>query len=103
MDAVKLQAQRDLDHDILFYVREVQKIAPVTEESVHGFVTAQRRRRVTRSDIADRLDYLASSGCLEKHTEWQAGEGNVDYWKITAKGMDILDGNIPPLNWKPNL
>jgi hypothetical protein len=99
MDAVKLQAQRDLDHDILFYVREVQKIAPVTEESVHGFVTNQRRRRVTLSDVCDRLIYLTAAKYLDYHHEWKGGD--FVHYTITADGMDLLDGNIPPRDWKP--
>lgn len=99
MDPVKRQAQLDLDHDILFYVRDAQTLAPVTDESIHGFVVSQRRRRVTLSDIRDRLNYLESAKCLDKRPDWQGGE--VWFWTITAKGMDLLDGNIPPLNWKP--
>ena len=99
MDAVKRQAQLDLDHDILFYVRDAQALAPVTEESVFGFVVKQRRRKVTILDICDRLNYLTAAKYLDYHHEWK--NGDFVHYTITADGMDLLDGNIPPRDWKP--
>jgi hypothetical protein len=99
MDAVALQAQRELDRDILAYCREMQKFAPVTEESIVEFERSVRRRDVLASRIRDRLAYLVSRGDLERKLEWQGGE--FVHFVVTAQGMDVLDGNLPPPNWKP--
>lgn len=100
MDAVKLQALRELDRDILAFVRGMQKHAPVTEESIYEFIVGPRRRRVTIDDIRDRIIYLLNAKHLEARGNWKDGAELVEY-TITADGMDLLDGNIPPRNWKP--
>jgi hypothetical protein len=99
MDAIKLNAQAELDHDILAYVRGMADTAPVTQESVFGFVTVQRHRRVRLDQVKDRMAYLVAADYLEPHREWQAGEGEILHYTITANGMDMLDGVIPPRNW----
>jgi hypothetical protein len=97
MDAVKRQAQREMDHEILAYVRGMQQHAPVTEESIHGFLTGVRRRRITVSDTRDRIAYLVSAGYLLAKVPW----GEETSYTITALGMELEDGLVPPRDWKP--
>jgi hypothetical protein len=99
MDDIRRQQQREIDRDILFYVREAQKVAPVTADALTSFVRDTRRRRVTERQIEDRLHYLVQLGDLDRKREWAGGE--VIRYEITAQGMDRLDGNIPPANWQP--
>ncbi len=100
MNAMELQAQEELDRDIAGYVREMQRLAPVTAESVYSFVTVHRRRRVTRRAVDDRLQYLVGAGDLDRHREWEAGAA-LEHFTVTAQGMDRLDGALPPKNWRP--
>lgn len=97
MDAVKRQAQREMDHDILAYVRGMQQHAPVTEESIHAFLTDVRRRRVILADTRDRISYLVSACYLEPKVHW----GEAASYTITALGMEVEDGVVPPRDWKP--
>lgn len=99
MDAIALQAQKELDRDILSYAREMQNFAPVTEESVIEFEKNVRRRAVTGARIRDRLAYLVSAGYLERKVEWEAGT-ELAHYRLTATGADMLDGVIPPRDWK---
>lgn len=92
---------QELDREILAYVREMQQHGPVQAEAICRFVQVVRRRRVTALDIQDRLLYLSAADrrLLESHTEWQDGE--FTHYTITADGMDVLDGALPPPNWRP--
>lgn len=98
MDPMRLKARDELDRDILSYVREMQKIAPVTAESITEFEQTTRRRRVRADEVRDRLDYLESAGYLVKLVIWEGGE--TENYKITADGVDLLDGAAPPRGWK---
>jgi hypothetical protein len=94
---VEQYMRNEVDRDILSFVREFQRRAPVTAEAISGFLMDIRRRSVTKSDVEDRLVYLASAGDLQRTVEWQQGE--FVHYQITAQGMDRLDGAIPPRNW----
>jgi hypothetical protein len=98
MTPAELHQRNELDRDILTYVREAVRLAPVTLDAIEGFITTIRRRSVVRADIVDRLRYLASAGYLELHTEWAGGE--FTHYTVTADGMDVLDGVKPPRNWQ---
>ena len=98
MDRIAIHEQQETDEEILNYVRGMQGTAPVTDESLHRYLNRIARRKITERAVGDRLTYLASAGCLDKFSEWDGGQ--VDRYEITAKGMDILDGKIPPLNWR---
>lgn len=98
MNDVERQQQREIDEDILAYVREAQKLAPVSEESICKFLVVTRRRKITALSVRDRLEYLSSANSLKAEKVWE-GEEKV-FYTITADGMDLLDGNIPPRNWK---
>jgi hypothetical protein len=84
--------QREVDEDILAYVREMQQYAPVTLESIHSFETRTRRREIRPDQVRDRVAYLVSAGYLTRSEEWP---GPVVSYAITADGMDVLDGNRP--------
>jgi hypothetical protein len=99
MNDVKRFAQKQMDEDILFFVREMTQTAPVTAESIHGFLANIRRSKATITDVKDRLIYLVGANYLKEDKVWEGGE--VIRYTITADGMDLLDGNIPPRNWKP--
>jgi hypothetical protein len=96
---MKPELAAEVDRDILGYVREMQQHGPVTAAAVYRFLTNIRRRRVTELDVGERLDYLAATDrkLLECHTEWRQGEFN--HYTITADGMDVMDGVLPPPNW----
>lgn len=94
----ELQLQRETDRDILEYVREMQKLAPVELESIYQFLTGARRKRLTRTDVQDRLMYLGGKQYLKETKDWKDGE--VRFWTIESKGMDLLDGAIPPEGWQ---
>jgi hypothetical protein len=98
MDDVRRQQQREIDEDILAYVREAQKLACVQEESITKFLVITRRRKITAVSVRDRIDYLTSAGLLKSETVWEGGE--LTHYTITALGMDVLDGNVPPPNWR---
>jgi len=97
MDRIKRQAQREMDAEILNYVRGMQKFAPVTSEGIYMYLKNTVRRKTTEMDVEDRLIYLTDAGYLKKETVWDGGE--VVRYEITATGIDLLDGNIPPRNW----
>jgi hypothetical protein len=99
MDAAKakLQAQRETDQDILAYVRELQKHAPVVEEAIHNFLTTVRRRKIATFETRDRLDYLVSANFLKREKVWNGGEE--EQYTVTALGMETMDGAIPPRGW----
>lgn len=94
---VKLHAQHEMDEDILSYIRGMQGIAPIREESVYSYVRNNRRRKVLESDVLDRLNYLGDKGYLKLIEEWVSGEGDIVYYYVTADGRDVLDGVKP---WK---
>ena len=98
-NAIELQAQGEIDRDILTYVREMMRSAPVEAESVFAYLSVTRRRKVILSEVEDRLNYLTDAGFLTLTVEW-AGGRELRHWKCTALGMDVLDGNVPPRNWK---
>jgi len=97
VDKIRQHQQQETDRQILHYVRGMQSVAPVTLDSVHNYLTHAARITIGRSDAQDRLTYLAKAGYVEKLTEWDGGE--VVRFEITADGMDVLDGAIPPRNW----
>jgi hypothetical protein len=100
MDSARLQEQQEIDREIVGYVREMQRLAPVTAESAHSFLTQHRRRRLTRARVDDRLQYLVGAGDLERHREWVSGS-TLEHFTVTALGMDRQDGEAPPRNWRP--
>jgi len=92
MTPEEIHAQREMDEDILSYVRGLQDTAPICMESVHSFLhDVRRRRRVLALQVQGRLSYLVSKGYLVAQDEWVAGEGQVTYYRITALGCDVLD------------
>lgn len=97
MNRVERAAQIQLDREILFYARGMASTAPVTQESVLAYLTGPARMRVSALQVDDRVNYLISAGYLERRVTWENGE--VERLLITAKGMDLLDGNIPPPGW----
>lgn len=100
MDKIEQAARAEMDREILFFVRGMERDAPVTAESVLAYLINHARRRCTERQVADRLVYLVAAGYLVEKIEWDGGE--VRRYEITATGMDLLDGNIPPRNWKPS-
>src|ERR1035437_1953304 len=101
MTPAEWNARFEMDQEILYYARGLQARAPVTAPSILGFLTGARRRKVSAKDVQDCLDYLISRDVayLEEIKDWQAGE--LIHYRITATGMDVLDGAIPPRGWKP--
>lgn len=99
MNQVEIQNREEIDRDILYYVREMQRLAQVQAGSVLGFLKVQRRRQLALRDVEDRLAYLVSAGYLAKNREWHGGE--YFHFTITADGMDVLDGVKPPRGWAP--
>jgi hypothetical protein len=97
-DGIDTYNRNELDRDIMMFVRMSAIAAPVTAEAVTGFIQTVRRRRVTDSEIADRLQYLVGAGYLKRNVEWQNGE--FVHFSITADGVDVMDGVKPPRNWQ---
>ena len=95
---VKREEQRQVDEEILGFVREMEQMAPVTAESVEKYLVVTRRRKITAMVVRDRLNYLTSANYLSCDPIWDGKP--IDTYTITAEGMDLLDGNIPPRNWK---
>jgi hypothetical protein len=93
----ELSQQRDTDNEIMQYVRGMQQSAPVELETIFQFLTTIRRKRLTRTELQDRLTYLVGKDVLKEIKEWSGGE--IRHWQITAYGMDVLDGNVPPDYW----
>ena len=100
MSGAQANMRNEIDREILVYVREMQAQAPVTEESIYHFLRDVRRRRILESFVEDRLAYLVDADYLELKQEWIAGEGELVHYRIRALGMDLLDGVVPPRNWK---
>ena len=96
----ELANQREIDQEILFYVRQMQTLAQILPASIHSFLTITRRRHMTVKEVQDRIDYLVSAKYLTAEPEFQGGE--YFYYRITATGMDVLDGAIPPRGWRPD-
>lgn len=97
MNEVELANRDEGDREILVFTREMQRLAPVTAESIESFLRVQRHRKTTMRMVEDRLHYLCAAGFISKKRAWRGGE-NISY-EITAAGMDYLDGAIPPRNW----
>lgn len=97
MNEVKREEQRQIDEEILGYVREMQQLAPVTEDSIFKYLVKTRRREVTQVAVKDRINYLTSADFLKAEKEWD-GKEFIRY-TITADGMDRMDGLLPPRNW----
>ena len=95
MTPAQIAMQQEQERDIAAYVREAQIMAPIRAEHVHGFLTRVRRFEITLHQVRDRLAYLVSRGYLAADRRWAAGEGYVDYFTVTADGMDALDGRRP--------
>ena len=100
MNPEELHNQRELEEEILHYVREMERQAPVTVETLLGYLQQVRRRRVLRSELEDRLLYLVKAGQLERKVEWQDGD-DFEWFEVTRAGMDRLDGVTPPPGWRP--
>lgn len=94
----ELANRNEMDQEILYYIREMRRLAQITSDSVLAFLRTQRRRQVTLPEVQDRLDYLVSAEYLKRETEWVGGE--YVHYRITAAGMDLLDGAVPPRNWR---
>ena len=99
LDPIERASQRDMDSDILYFVRGMQATAPITEETTVSFIQNICHRRVTPLRIRDRLHYLVAAGLLNRKTEWDGGE--VTHYTITALGMNVLDGVCPWPGWTP--
>lgn len=93
----RLHEQAKMDREILHYVRSMAGMAPVTQDAIHGYLTHAARRVCTPDDVRDRLTYLVSAEYLNCKREWDGGE--VVIYTVTATGMDMLDGRIPPREW----
>lgn len=99
MDKIAQAAQDEMDRQILAFVRGMEQVAPVQAESVLAYLVNHARIRATERQVCDRVSYLVSAGYLADKTEWDGGE--VRRFEITALGMDLLDGKVPPRNWRP--
>lgn len=95
---IRLAEQGELDHAILTYTRELCTRGPVTAEAMLRYLKTARHLRVTEVEVEDRLLYLEGAKYLEPKKEWEGGE--FVHYVITADGQDLLDGVIPPRNWK---
>lgn len=96
MTPEKIHAQREMDEEIVFFVRGMQSSAAVRSSSIHSYLRHSRRRlTVTELDVELRLDYLCDKQYLKCTTEWVAGEGDIKFYEVTANGSDALDGVIP--------
>lgn len=97
MDKFEIERQKQIDEEILYYVRGMQTAAPIRVEGIHGYLVKTRRHQdLIRRDVELRLSYLLDKGLLKQSLEWEAGEGRVAYYQITAKGSDLIDGVIAP-------
>lgn len=99
MSSIDHANRQALDRDIMTFVRESARMAPVTFQAINLFVRDIRRRMVSPAEIKDRMTYLEAAGYLEQHRDWQAGEGELIHYTITADGMDVMDGVKPPRGW----
>ena len=91
----QLHAQHETDEDILHYIRGMQGSAPIRLASVHSYLRRVRRRDVDLATVRDRMGYLTGKGYLYCNHEFSPGEGDVDFYEITADGRDVLDGAKP--------
>lgn len=95
MTPEQIQQQRETDEDILAYTRGLQDTAPVTQESMLGYLVNIRRRRVTEQSVADRVNDLVGRKLLLKHKLFAPGRGWVNQYDITPRGRGMLDRAIP--------
>jgi hypothetical protein len=95
----QIQAQRELEADVLAYVRGLQAMAPVNEEAIHGWLTRVRGRRVTAAELRDRIADLVDRGYLAESREWKAGVGPQSYYRVSARARAALDG-AEPWDWE---
>lgn len=90
----ELFEQQQIGREILAYVRESQARAPVSVRSITAFLKVGCGREIDRAAVQDRVTYLVAADYLHSQRVFEAGE-YVEYYRITADGMDILDGNKP--------
>ena len=95
MTPEEIHAQRMMDEEIVYFVRDMQNTAPITSSSVYHYLSTVRRRKVTDKRVEQRLDYLVDKDYLKRSKEWVAGEGDVEFYEITAEGSDVLDDIKP--------
>ena len=103
MNQLELHRRDTIDTEILYYVRNMQEVSPVTAENIFMFLHTTRRHELLQPFVKDRLAYLTSAApdkpaLLTETVEWDGGE--VRFYRITAAGMDLLDGAVPPRNWR---
>jgi len=94
--SAEIAGMREMDREILMYVRESQQLAPVGADTVHAYLTGIRRREVRIDQVQDRLDDLVDENKLKMKHDWIPGEGRKTFYRITSRGRDVLDGVIPP-------
>ncbi len=97
MNKIEIAAQRELDNEILQYVRGMEQLAPVVSDGVFRFLH-RGRTALTQLTIEDRLSYLVDAGLLARKRDWVDG-GELVTYRATAKGRDVLDGVLPPPGW----
>lgn len=93
----EIHAQREMDEEILHFVREMHNTAPIRASSVFHYLKNVRRRKVLETDVELRLAYLCDKKYLKTVCDFLPGEGSIDYYEVTADGSDVLDGVKP---WK---
>jgi hypothetical protein len=90
----QIALKRELDHSILYYVREIQSTAAIRAESIEGYIK-QRRLRADAAQVRDRIADLVDRDYLHRSREWVPGEGFADYYTVTAEARQVLDQEVP--------
>ena|GEM_PF-3402942 len=100
MTPEEIHTQREIDEEILYYVRSMQGTAPIRIETIERYLQRVRNRRgLTSADVLDRVKDLVDRDLLDEDRQFEAGEGYVDYYEVTAKARRCLDG-AEPWEWQ---
>ena len=95
MTPAEIQFQRQLDEEILAYVRGMQSLAPVRADSVESYLRRVRRLGFVHAALVDRLLDLEGRGYLLRENRFEAGEGTVAYYQVSFTARAVLDGAAP--------
>jgi hypothetical protein len=99
LDKIERTSQREMDQEILYGIRGLQGMAPISEDMMVTYLQNTCHWKTTIGRVRDRLHYLVSAGLLDREVEWDGGE--VTHYTITAPGMNVLDGVCPWPGWTP--
>lgn len=99
MTPEQIAQQREIDEEILAYVRGLQDTAPISRDSIHAYLVRVRRRSITEAQTIDRINDLTGRGLLLRKRIFEAGRGYAFEHEVSPRGRAMLD-RAEPWDWE---